>query len=209
MARLVREMGPQARRGRRRPPRTTGSRHDPPVAPNLPDRHLVAERPDTVRLADIGHLPTDEGWLHLAATGDPATREVVGRGMADDLRAGLCVDALAVALQRRRPGPGPVRHGDRGVQYAAEPYRRALERRGIERSMGREGDCPDDAPTESFLASPKKENVHHVHFRTRAGPVFEDVEIFHDRQRLHPASGCRTPAEARAGTEGVAMRAAA
>ena len=132
--------------------------------------------------------------------------------MADHLRAGLCVDALATALQRRRPGPGPVRHGDRGVRYAAEPCRRALERHGIERSMGREGDCPDDAPTESFLASPEKENVHHVHFRSRAearAAVLEYVEILHERQRLRSASGCRTPAEARAGTEGTDTRAAA
>ena len=76
--RLMREMGLQARRGRRRPPRTTDSRHDLPVAPNLLDRHFVAERPDTVWLADISYLPTDEGWLYLAAIEDLATREIVG-----------------------------------------------------------------------------------------------------------------------------------
>src|SRR4051794_35039348 len=84
---------PAAPRGRRRPPRPTDSRHDPPAAPNLPDRHFVADRPDTVWLADVSYLPTDEGWLNLAAIEDLATREVVGRGMADHLRAGLCVDA--------------------------------------------------------------------------------------------------------------------
>jgi putative transposase len=79
--RLMREMGLQARRGRRPPPRTTDSRHDLPVAPNLLDRHFAADRPDTVWLADISYyLPTDEGWLHPAAIGDPATREVVGWG---------------------------------------------------------------------------------------------------------------------------------
>src|SRR5206468_6448030 len=88
----------------RRPPRTTDSRHDLPVAPNLLDRHFDAERPDTVWLADISYLPTDEGWLYLAAIEDLATREIVGWSMADHLRAGLCVDALVMALQRRRPG---------------------------------------------------------------------------------------------------------
>ena len=87
--RLMREMGLAARRGRRRPPRTTDSRHDLPVAPNLLDRHFVAERPDTVWLADISYLPTGEGWLYLAAIEDLATREVVGWSMADHLRAGL------------------------------------------------------------------------------------------------------------------------
>ena len=103
VARLMREMGLQARRGRRRPPRTTDSRHDLPVAPNLLDRHFAAERPDTVWLADISYLPTDEGFLYLAAIEDLATREIVGWSMADHLRADLCTSALVMALQRRRP----------------------------------------------------------------------------------------------------------
>ena len=141
-----------------------------------------------------------------------ATREIVGWSMADHLRAGLCVDALVMALQRRRPGPGLVHHSDRGVQYAAEPYRQVLERHGIRRSMSRRGNCLDNAPMESFFASLKKEHVHHVDFRTRAearAAVFEYVEIFYNRQRLHSALGYRTPAEARAGMEGIDMRAAA
>jgi transposase InsO family protein len=210
--RLMREMGLQARRGRRRPPRTTDSRHDLPVAPNLLDRHFEAERPDTVWLAGISYLPTGEGWLYLAVVEDLATREVVGWSMADHLRAGLCVDALVMALQRRRPEPGLVHHSDRGVQYAAEPYRQVLGRHGIKQSMSRKGNCLDNAPMESFFASLKKEHVHHVHFRTRAearAAVFEYVEIFYNRQRLHSALGYRTPAEARAGMEGIDRRAAA
>jgi putative transposase len=110
VARLMREMGLAARRGRRRAPRTTDSRHDLPVAPNLLDRRFAADRPDTVWLADISYLPTDEGWVYLAAIEDLATREVVGWSMADHLRAELCTDALGMALQRRRPGPGLVHH---------------------------------------------------------------------------------------------------
>jgi putative transposase len=116
VARLMREMGLSARRGRRRPPRTTDSRHALPVAPNLLDRDFAADRPDAVWLADISHLPTDEGWLYLAAVEDLATREVVGWSMADHLRADLCVDALVMALQRRRPGGDLIHHSDRGVQ---------------------------------------------------------------------------------------------
>ena len=113
--RLMREMGLQARRGRLWLPRTTDSRHDLPVAPNLVDRHFVADRPDTVWLADLRYLPTDEGWLYLAAVEDLATREIVGWSMADHLRADLCVDALVMALQRRLPEPGLIHHSDRGV----------------------------------------------------------------------------------------------
>jgi transposase InsO family protein len=212
VARLMREMGLSARRGRRRPPRTTDSRHDLPIAPNLLDRHFAAERPDTVWLADISYLPTDEGWLYLAAIEDLATREIVGWSMADHLRAELCVDALVMALQRRRPEPGLVHHSDRGVQYAAEPYRRVLERHGIEQSMSRRGNCLDNAPMESFFASLKKEQVHQVRFRTRAearAAVFEYLEVFYNRQRLHSALGYRTPAEARASMEGITMLKAA
>src|SRR5918911_3537004 len=112
----MREGGLTVARRRRRVPRTTDSRHDHPVAPNLLDRKFAAERSDTVWLADISYLPTDEGWLYLAVVEDLATREVVGWGMADHLRAELCTDALVMALQRRRPEAGLIHHSDRGVQ---------------------------------------------------------------------------------------------
>ena len=212
VARLMREMGLAARRGRRGVPRTTDSRHGLPVAPNLLGRRFAADRPDAVWLADLSYLPTGEGWLYLAAIEDLATREIVGWSMADHLRAGLCVDALVMALQRRRPPRGLVHHSDRGVQYASTPYRDVLERHGIEQSMSRRGNCLDNAPMESFFASLKKERLHHARFRTREearAAVFEYVEIFYNRQRLHSAVGYRTPAEARAGMEGVTMLAAA
>jgi putative transposase len=116
VARLMRAMGLAARRGRRRTPRTTDSRHDLPIAPNLLGRRFAADRPDAVWLADISYIPTDVGFLYLAAIEDMATREIVGWSMADHLRAGLCVDALVMALQRCRPPRGLVHHSDRGVQ---------------------------------------------------------------------------------------------
>ncbi|HYI84870.1 MAG TPA: IS3 family transposase, partial [Acetobacteraceae bacterium] len=126
VARLMREMGLSARRGRRIT-RTTDSRHDLPVAPNLLARNFVADRPDRVWLADISYIPTGEGFLYLAAIKDMATREIVGWSMADHLRAELCIDALVMAIQRHHPPRGLVHHGDRGVQYASEPYRAVLE----------------------------------------------------------------------------------
>jgi putative transposase len=98
------------------------------------------------------------------------------------------------------------------AQYASTPYREVLKRHGIEQSMSRRGNCLDNAPMESFFASLKKEHVHQARFRTRAearAAVFEYVEVFYNRQRLHSALGYRTPAEARAGMEGITMRAAA
>ena len=210
--RLMREMGLSARRGRRRTPRTTDSRHDLPVAPNLLARNFVADRPDQVWLADISYIPTAEGWLYLAAIKDMATREIVGWSMADHLRAELCIDALVMAIQRHHPPRGLVHHGDRGAQYASEPYRAVLERHGITQSMSRRGNCLDNAPMESFFASLKTEHVHQLRFRTREearAAVFEYIEIFYNRQRLHSAIGYRTPAEARTSMEGIAMPAAA
>jgi putative transposase len=141
--RLMRDMGLQAQRGRRRRPQTTDSRHDLPVAPNLLGRSFVAERPDTVWLADVSYIPTDEGFLYLAAIKDLATREIVGWSMADHLKAGLCIDALVMALQRCRPPRGLIHHSDRGSQYASGPYRAVLERHGIQPSMSRRGNCLD------------------------------------------------------------------
>ncbi len=210
--RLMRQMGLVARHGRRRPPRTTDSRHDLPIAPNLLDRHFAAERPDAVWLADISYLPTGEGWLYLAAIKDMATREIVGWSMADHLRAELCIDALVMALQRCRPPQGLIHHSDRGVQYACGPYRAVLARHGITPSMSRRGNCLDNAPMESFFASLKKEHVHQTRFGTRAeakAAVFEYIEVFYNRQRLHSALGYRTPAEARASMQGVTMLQAA
>ena len=210
--RLMREMGLSARQGRRRAPRTTNSRHDHPVAPNLLERNFVAERPDQVWLADISYIETGEGWLYLAAIKDLATREIVGWSMADHLKAGLCVDALVMALQRHNPPKGLVQHSNRGVQYASEPYRAVLERHGITQSMSRRGNCLDNAPMESFFASLKKEHVHQARYRTREEAktaVFEYIELFYNRQRLHSAVGYRTPAKARKAMLEVRVPAAA
>jgi putative transposase len=209
--RLMREMGLSARQGRRPVPRTTNSRHDHPIAPNRLARNFTANRPDHVWLADISYIPSDEGWLYLAAIKDMATREIVGWSMADHLRTELCTDALVMALQRHSPAPGLIHHSDRGVQYAAEPYRAVLQRHGIVQSMSRRGNCLDNAPMESVFAALKVEHVHHCRFPTREAAkaaVFDYIEVFYNRQRLHSALGYRTPAEARASLEGITMLAA-
>jgi putative transposase len=160
----------------------------------------MAERPDQVWLADVSYIPTAEGWLYLAAIKDMATRQIVGWSMADHLRAELCTAALVMALQRWQPAKGLICHSDRGGQYASADYRAVLERHGITQSMSRRGNCLDNAPMESFFASLKKEHVHQACFRTREeakAAVFDYIEVFYNRQRLHSGVGYRTPAEAR------------
>jgi putative transposase len=212
IARLMHEMSLSARQGRRRGPRTTDSRHDKPVAPNRLERNFQATGPNQVWLADITYIPTDEGWLYLAAVKDMATREVLGWSMADHLKAELCIDALVMAIHRHRPPPGLIHHGDRGVQYASEAYRALLECHGIVQSMSRRGNCLDNAPMESFFGALKIEHVHHAHFRTRdeaKAALFEYIEVFYNRQRLHSGLGYRTPAEARVSWQDIPLQAAA
>ena len=116
VARLMRESGLAALVRRRRTPRTTDSRHNHLVAPNRLEQKFTADRPDAVWLADISYIPTDEGWLYLAAIKDMATREIVGWSMADHLLAELACDALVMAIRRRQPSAGLIHHSDRGVQ---------------------------------------------------------------------------------------------
>ena len=200
VARLMREGGLGVT-SRRRVPRTTDSRHDRPVAPNLLERRFAADHPDAVWLADISYVPTGEGWLYLAAVKDMATREIVGWSMAGHLRADLACDALLMAIRRRQPPRGLIHHSDRGVQYASEPYQAILARHGFRCSMSRRGDCLDNAPIESFFGTLKNELVHRASFATREAArraIFEYLEGFYDRRRRHSALGFLTPAQAHA-----------
>jgi len=171
---------------------------------------LGAERPDTVWLADLSDIPTDEGFLDLAALKDLAPRAILGWAMAEHLKVGLCSDALVMALQRCHPGRGLIHH--RGVPSASGPYRAVREPHGIQPSMSRRGNGLETAPMESFLASLKTERVHEARVRTRAearAAVFASIEVFDNRQRLHSALGYRTPVEARASMAAITLRKAA
>ena len=123
-------------------PITTDSRHAHAVAPNLLDRNFAIAVP--TRCAgrpDISYIPTDQGWLHLAAVKDLATMEIVGWSMSDRLESTVCEDALKMAIRNGRPPRGLIHHSDRGVQYACGDYRKLLEANGITASMSRKGNC--------------------------------------------------------------------
>jgi putative transposase len=197
--RLMRAAGLAVATTRRRVPRTTDSRHGLPVAPNLLGRRFAADRPDAVWRADISYVPTGEGWLHLAAVRDLATRGIVGWSMADHPRADLACDALLMATRRRQPPRGLTHHSDRGGQHASEPYQAVLARHGLRCSMSRRGNRLANAPMESFFGSLKAELVHRTTFPTRAAArraIFEYVESFCNRRRRHSGLGFLTPAQA-------------
>ena len=194
-------------------PMTTDSRHSFAIVPNLLSRNFKIMVPDTVWLADISYIPTNEGWLHLAAVKDLATMEIVGLlsaiagnrlpgngAMSERLKSTLCEDALKMAIRNRQPPPGLIVHTDRGVQYACDSYRKLLRLHGITASMSRKGNCLDNAPMESFFSPLKTEMVHRTKFQTRReakAALFEYIEIFYNRQRRHSNIGYRTPAQAR------------
>jgi putative transposase len=194
--RLMRRHGVRAIMAPPRRMRTTDSRHDLPIAPNLLNRNFAAAAPNRVWLADITYIETDEGWLYLAAVMDLFSRKIVGWAMRDHLRTELASTALAMAIKQQRPAAGLVHHSDRGVQYAAHDYRTRLRSAGIQASMSRKADCYDNAPMESFFHTLKTELVHHRKYATRTEAqrdVFAFIEGFYNRTRLHSSIGYISP----------------
>ena len=194
-------------RGKKR--RTT--RRDPRAAP-APDllcRDFVDGRPNRVWLADITYIPTREGFLYLAFILDTHSRRIVGWSMAPHMRTELVVDALEMAVWRRKPSVGLVHHSDRGVQYTAISFGKRLKEAGIIPSMGRTGTALDNAMAESFIATLKTELVHRRRFPDREiarSAIFEYLEGFYNRRRLHSALSYRSPADYEEATmEGVAV----
>ena len=177
---------------------TTDSNHDFPIAANVVDRDFTAAKPNEVWLSDMTSIPTREGWLYLAVVEDLYSRHVVGWSIGATMESRLVVDALEMAVKQRFPDAGLVAHSDRGSQFASEHYRRALAEKGITCSMSRKGDCYDNAPMESFFASMKKELVHHENYpilEAAKASLFEYIEVFYNRMRLHSSLGYVAPAE--------------
>jgi putative transposase len=200
VARLMRAADLRGCHRRRRRPRTTVADPAATPAPNLVQRHFDPLAPDRLWVADITYVPTEEGWLYLAAVLDAFSRRVVGWALADHLRTELVLDALELALVRRRPAAGLVHHSDRGCQYTSVAFGRRLAAAGLIPSMSRTGDCFDNAMAESFFATLKRELVDRPErapwpTRTAARLALVDfIEGFYNRRRRHSALGYLSPA---------------
>jgi putative transposase len=198
VAKLMKSEGIRSKSKRPVRVRTTDSRHDHPVAANVLDRAFYPERADEVWTADITYVPTGEGWLYLAVVMDLFSRRIIGWSTADHLRAELTCDALEMALTHRRPNGELLHHSDRGAQYASGAYQGILAGHGIEPSMSRAGNCHDNAVTESFFSTLKGELTHHESYADREEArrsLFEYIEVFYNRKRLHSTLGYRSPAD--------------
>jgi transposase InsO family protein len=204
VARLMQLAGLRSKVRRKFRVKTTDSNHDHPIAPDLVGQDFSAKAPDQVWVSDITYIATDEGWLYLASTMDLFSRRIVGWSMASTLHASLVVSALQMGVDQRRPAAGLIHHSDRGVQYASSEFRDVLDDHGFVASMSRKGNCYDNAAKESFFHTLKTELVHHEHYRTRAearASIFDYIEAFYNRQRLHSTLGYVSPADfERAGT---------
>jgi putative transposase len=166
------------------------------VASDLVERDFNPTAPNRLWCADIKEIPTWEGKLYLASVLDCYSRRVVGWSMRADMPAELVVDALEMAVARRRPGRGLVHHSDQGGQYVALALGQRLRKHEIAHSMGSKGDCFDNAAIESYHATIEKELLHGRSFRTRAearSAVFEWIECWYNRERRHSRLGYRSP----------------
>lgn len=197
VAQLMREHGIRAKSPRQFV-RTTDSNHRLPVAANLLGRDFEPEGPNESWCADITYIPTHEGWLYLAVVEDLFSRMIVGWSMADSMESRLVVDALEMAIRRRRPEAGLLAHSDRGSQYASDHYQRVLAGEGITCSMSEVGQCWDNAPVESFFGRLKCELAPGQTFATRdqaRAVIFEYLEVFYNRVRRHSSLGFLSPVE--------------
>ncbi len=178
---------------------TTKANPKHPVAQNSLSRDFTASRPDERWVTDISYIWTSEGWAYIAVILDLFSRSVVGWALDATLSTSLPLTALDMALRRRRPERGLLHHSDRGCQYTSDDYRRVLEANGITVSMSRKGNCWDNAVAESFFATLKNELIHRQGWDNRLqlrAAVFEYVEVFYNRRRLHSALGYKSPARA-------------
>lgn len=176
---------------------TTDSNHDLPIAPNVLDRQFKVECMDEVWVSDITYIDTNQGWLYLCVFIDLYSRMVVGWSMSDRMTADLAVKAFEMGVDNQQTAP-IVAHSDRGSQYASDIYRKLLKDYGCIQSMSRKGNCWDNAVAESFFGALKSERIYRDHYETRIAAcmaVFEYIEIFYNKRRLHSTLNYLTPWE--------------
>lgn len=203
VVRLMKKNGVEGVGRKKFKPMTTTSKHDGPIAERVfqtENRSSQVTHANQYWGGDITYVETGEGWLYLAIVLDLFTRKVVGHAMDEAMPAELVMRALEMGV-RRQGLPVENRltvHTDRGSQYAAEKYREDLLKHGLIASMSRKGNCYDNALVESFFRTLKVELVYRGKFKTRKeamAAIFEFIEVWYNRQRIHSAIDYMTPEE--------------
>jgi putative transposase len=197
VARLRRQYGLMARRVRRF--RVVIEHHQfAPPAPNRLQQVFVAPAPNRIWAGDLTAIATRAGWVYLAVILDLYSRRVIGWAMSPRPDQHVALTALQMAMTHRRPRPGLIHHTDQGATYTSVAYQRQLVQTGLVASMSRKGNCYDNAVVESFFSTLKNELVHERDYHTREeaqAEVFEFIEVFYNRQRLHQTLGYVSPVQ--------------
>jgi putative transposase len=197
VARLMRLHRLTARKRGKRHPVTTQREADAIPAPNLLNQDFSALAPNQKWVSDITYIDTAEGWLYLASVLDLFSRKIVGWAMADHMETSLVEEALKMAFQQRQPEAGWLHHSDQGSQYTSQAYQNCLTTYPCQVSMSRVGNCYDNAVMESFFGTLKGECASQP-FATRTQArlaIFEYMEAWYNRQRLHSSLGYLSPTE--------------
>ena len=195
VARLMRKQGITART-KRRFRVTTNSNHNLPVAPNLVQMQFNPEKKNSLWTTDITYIRTGEGWLYLSVMLDLWSRTVISWNADRSMDENLVIRTLDKALRNRKPTGELILHSDRGSQYASKKLRQILKENNITQSMSSKGNCYDNAPTESFFSTLKRELVYRTSYKTREEAkqsLFEYIEVFYNRQRRHSTLGYLSP----------------
>jgi transposase InsO family protein len=197
VSRIMRKEGLVAKQ-KRRFRKTTDSNHNLPTAPNILAGTFECAVINTIWVSDITYIWTLEGWLYLCAILDLCSKQVVGWAMSDHIDGELVLSAFYRACEKRKPPPGVIFHSDKGIQYAFESFREALKRREMIQSMSRRGNPYDNAVSESFFNTLKTEEVYQRTYFTKQQArtcIFEYIEIYYNRVRLHSSLGYLPPVE--------------
>ena len=195
VARLMRENGIVSRT-RKKFKATTYSSHKRPVAPNLIKRNFTASNPNRVWTSDITFIWTKQGWLYLVVFLDICSRRIVGWSMKSRMTDQLVIDAFRHAWTHRKAPKGLIVHSDRGSQYCSHSFKELLNQQGYQQSMCDTGDCYDNAITESFFGTLKKELIFHHTYYTRdeaRRSIFKYIEMIYNRIRIHSSLGGLSP----------------
>lgn len=177
---------------------TTNSKNTIFAAPDLVKREFKPLAPNKIWVSDITYIQTKSGWSYLCVFIDLFSRAVVGWSVANNMKVEMVQKALNDAILTRKPDKGLIIHTDRGSQYNSNSYKQLVEDNGFKRSMSRRGNCWDNAVAESFFSILKKELIFHIKelysFNIRQ-ILFEYIEIFYNRQRMHSNNNFLTPLE--------------
>jgi len=166
------------------------------ITPNKLQREFTVAKPDRAWVTDITYIRTWQGWLYLAVIMDLFARKVVGWSMKPTLARELVLDAILMAVWRRKPKQRVLIHSDQGTQYSSDDWLRFCREHNLEPSMSRRGNCWDNAVVESFFSSLKKERIKKRIYKTRElarADVFDYIEVFYNRKRRHSHLGGVSP----------------